>query len=94
MPRFHVKKTSLSDDGKAVIFKGTVVEGPIHKGMTVEIPVTEAASIRMKLNEVIYFEHQKDPTKKIGLVIDCDSEPEAMEIVMGLNIMEETLVVQ
>ncbi|HSQ41681.1 MAG TPA: hypothetical protein VLM37_05320 [Fibrobacteraceae bacterium] len=91
MPRFFVKKTTLSDDGKSVVFKGSVLEGPIHKGMTVEIPVTEAASIRMKLFDVVHFESQKDPAKKVGLVVDFDTEPEAMDIVLGLNIAEETL---
>jgi hypothetical protein len=91
MPRFFVKKTSLTDDGKSVVFKGSVLEGPIRKGMTVEIPVTEAASIRMKLFDIIHFENQKDPSKKVGLVVDFDAEPEAMEIVLGLNIAEEAL---
>ena len=91
MARFFVKKTSLSDDGKAIVFKGSVLEGPIRKGMTVEIPVTEAASIRMKLFDIVHFESQRDPTKKVGLVVDFDSEPEALEIVLGLNISEESL---
>ncbi|NLB63135.1 MAG: hypothetical protein GX801_03390 [Fibrobacter sp.] len=94
MPRFHVKKTTLSDDGKAIVFKGSVLEGSIHKGMNVEIPVTEAASISMKLTEVVYFEDQKDPSKKIGLVVDCSEEPEALEIVMGLNVMDDVLEIQ
>ena len=91
MARFFVKKTSLSDDGKSVVFKGSVIEGPIRKGMMVEIPVTEAASIKMKLFDIVHFENQRDPSKKVGLVVDFDSEPEAMEIVLGLNIAEETL---
>lgn len=94
MPRFHVKKTSLSDDGHALVFKGVVVEGPIHRGMDVEIPVTDAASIKLKLSEVVYFEQQKDPEKKIGVIVDCHDEPEALDIVLGLNIMDETLNIQ
>ncbi len=94
MARFFVKKTSLSDDGKSVVFKGSVLEGPIHKGMTVDIPVTEAASIQMKIFDIQHFDAQKDPTKKVGLVVDFTDEPEAMDIVLGLNIQEESLQIQ
>ena len=45
----------------------------------------------MKLFDIIHFENQKDPTKKVGLVVDFDAEPEAMDIVLGLNIAEESL---
>jgi hypothetical protein len=91
MPKFHVKKTSLSEDQKSVVFKGKVVEGPINKGMLLEIPITEAASVKVKVYDIVHFEKQKDETKKVGLVVDFDDEPEALEIVMGLNIADEVL---
>lgn len=94
MARFFVKKTTLSDEGSALLLKGTVVEGPILKGMIVEIPVTEAANIPMRIADIQHYDATKDPTKKVGLVIDFSEEPEAMEIVLGLNIAEEALQVR
>ncbi len=91
MPKFHVKKTSLSEDEKTIVFKGKVVEGPINKGMLLEIPITEAATIKVKVYDIVHFEKQKDESKKVGLVVDFDDEPEALEIVMGLNIADEDL---
>lgn len=91
MPRFHVKKTSLMDDHKSVVFKGKVIEGPINKGMDIDIPITDAASVKMKVFDIIHFEKQKDENKKVGLIVDFDEEPEALEIVLSLNIANETL---
>jgi hypothetical protein len=91
MPKFHVKKTSLSEDEKSLVFKGKVVEGPINKGMLLEIPITAAAVIKVKVYDIVHFEKQKDESKKVGLVVDFDDEPEALEIVMGLNIADEVL---
>lgn len=91
MARFHVKKTSLMEDCKSIVFKGKVVEGPINKGQSVEIPVTEAATVTMNVYDVIHFEKQKDPDKKMGLVVDFADEIEALDIVMGLNISNENL---
>ena len=79
------------EDQKGVVFKGKVIEGPINKGMQVDIPITEAASITMKVFDIIHFEKQKDEDKKIGLVIDFAQEPEALEIVLNLNISNEIL---
>ncbi len=79
------------EDQKGVVFKGKVIEGPINKGMTVDIPITEAATISMKVFDIIHFEKQKDEDKKIGLVIDFAQEPEALEIVLNLNISNEIL---
>jgi len=91
MPKFHVKKTSLSEDEKSIVFKGKVVEGPINKGMLLEIPITEAASVKVKVYDIVHFEKQKDESKKVGLIVDFDDEPEALDIVMGLNIADEIL---
>ncbi len=94
MPRFAVKKTSLMDDEKSVVLKGKVIEGPINKGMIADIPITDAAVISMQIYDIIHFEKQKDIDKKIGLVLDFATEPEALEIVLGLNIHDETLEVR
>lgn len=93
MARFHTKKTSPGDDEKSLVFKGKVIEGPINKGMTLEIPVTEAATISMPIYDIVHFEKQKDESKKVGLVIDFAKEPDAMDIVLGLTIQDETLTI-
>ncbi len=79
------------DDEKSLVFKGKILEGPINIGMLADIPITDAASITMKVYDIIHYEKQKDEDKKIGLVIDFADEPEALDIVLGLNIQEETL---
>ena len=91
MAVFHVKKTSVGDDQNSLVFKGKIVEGPINKGMTLEIPVTQEAVIKMKIFDVVQFDKQKDEEKKIGLVVDFYSLPDDMEVIMGLNIADEDL---
>lgn len=91
MAVFHVKKTSLGEDQKTLVFKGKIVEGPISKGMTLKIPVTQEAVVEMKIYDVVLFEKQKDDDKKVGLVVDFDGLPDDMEVIMGLNIAEEDL---
>lgn len=91
MARFHVKKTSLGEDQKSLVFKGKIEEGPICKGMTIEIPVTQEAVIKMKINDVVQFEKQKDEEKKVGLVIAFNDYPEDMEVILELNIANESL---
>lgn len=91
MAVFHVKKTSLGEDQKTLVFKGKIVEGPISKGMTLKIPVTQEAVVEMKIYDVVLFEKQKDEDKKVGLVVDFDGLPDDMEVILGLNIAEEDL---
>lgn len=91
MAVFHVKKTSLGEDPNTLVFKGKIVEGPISKGMTIEIPVTQEAMVTMKIYDVVLFEKQKDDEKKVGLVMDFDGLPDDMEVIMGLNIADEDL---
>jgi hypothetical protein len=91
MARFHIKKTSLMEDEQSLVFKGKVIEGPINKGMSMDIPITEAASITVRVYDIVHFEKQKDESKKVGLVVDFAEEPEALDIVLGLKIQDETL---
>ena len=93
MAVFHVKKTSVGDDQSSLVFKGKIVEGPISKGMILEIPVTQEAVIRMKIFDVVQFDKQKDEDKKVGLVVDFYSLPDDMEVIMGLNIADEDLTI-
>ena len=53
MAVFHVKKTSLGEDKTSLVFKGKIVEGPVSKGMTMEIPVTGETVIKMKIYDVV-----------------------------------------
>ena len=78
---FHVKKTSVGEDQKSLVFKGKIVEGPITQGTV----------IPMKIYDVVQFDKQKDEDKKIGLVIDFYNLPDDMEVIMGLNIANEDL---
>lgn len=91
MAVFHVKKTSLGDDQKSLVFKGKIIEGPISKGMTLEIPVTKEAVVKMKIYDVVQFDKQKDEDKKVGLVIDFYNLPDDMEVIQDLNISDEDL---
>ncbi len=91
MAVFHVKKTSLGEDQTSLVFKGKIIEGPISKGMTIEIPVTGESVVKMKVYDVVHFEKQKDEDKKVGLVVDFYNLPDDMEVVLGLNIADEDL---
>lgn len=91
MAVFHVKKTSLGEDQNTLVFKGKIIEGPISKGMTIEIPVTQEAVVKMKIYDVALFEKQKDDEKKVGLIVDFTGLPDDMEVVLGLNIADEDL---
>lgn len=91
MAVFHVKKTSLGEDQNTLVFKGKIIEGPISKGMTIEIPVTQEAVVKMKIYDVALFEKQKDDEKKVGLIVDFNGLPDDMEVVLGLNIANEDL---
>ena len=93
MAVFHVKKTSVGDDQKSLVFKGRIVEGSVSKGMTVEIPVTRENFVQMKVGDVVLFDKQKDEEKKMGLVVDFSELPDDMEVILGLNIAEENLSV-
>lgn len=91
MAVFHVKKTSHGEDQNTLVFKGKIIEGPISKGMTIEIPVTQEAVVKMKIYDVALFEKQKDDEKKVGLIVDFNGLPDDMEVVLGLNIADEDL---
>ena len=91
MAVFHVKKTSLGEDQTSLVFKGKIIEGPISKGMTIEIPVTGESVVKMKVYDVVHFEKQKDEDKKVGLVVDFYNLPDDLEVVQDLNIADEDL---
>ena len=91
MAVFHVKKTSLGEDQESLVFKGKIVEGSIKKGMTIEIPVTQEAVIKMKISEVVQFDKQKDEEKKVGLVVTFKESPDDLEVLLELNIADEDL---
>lgn len=94
MSKFHVKKTSLGENDKSLILKGKITEGAIDKGMTIEIPITAAATISMKIHDVVHFDHQHDDDKRDGLVLDFTDDPDALDIALDLNIADEDLNVK
>ena len=91
MAVFHVKKTSWGEDQESLVFKGKIVEGALKKGMTIEIPVTQEAVIKMKISEVVQFDKQKDEEKKVGLVVTFKESPDDLEVLLELNIADEDL---
>ncbi|GHV13029.1 hypothetical protein AGMMS49938_06810 [Fibrobacterales bacterium] len=91
MPKFLVKKTSPSEDGKQLVFKGKVVEGPINKGMDLQISIAGQAIIPVKISDILHFEKSKDDTKKVGLVADFEDEPDDMNMIMALRITDEEI---
>lgn len=93
MPKFHVKKISLGDDQSSLIFKGKVLEGLINQGMSLQIPITEVASIDVKIHDILHFENQNDEFKKVGLVVDFYGKPDDLDVILGLRIAEEELLV-
>ncbi len=91
MSVFHVKKTSTGEDQESLVFKGKIVEGTVKKGMTVEIPVTRDATVKMKISDVLYFEKQKDEEKKVGIVVSFSGNTDDMEVLLEMNIADENL---
>ena len=91
MSVFHVKKTSTGEDQESLVFKGKIVEGSVKKGMTVEIPVTRDATVKMKISDVLYFEKQKDEEKKVGIVVSFSGHTDDMEVLLERNIADENL---
>ena len=94
MPKFYIKKTSLGEGQNSLVFKGKVIEGPINRGMILEIPIacfTDGASdvVPVKIFDIVHFEKQKDELKKVGLVADFYDSPDDMEVILGLNIADE-----
>jgi len=91
MPRFLVKKTAPTEDGKSLVFKGKVVEGPINKGMELLISIAGQAVIPVKITDILHFEKSKDDAKKVGLVVDFEDEPDDMAMIIALRITDEEI---
>jgi len=91
MPRFLVKKTAPSEDGKSLVFKGKVTEGPINKGMELLISIAGQTTVPVKIADIVHFEKSKDSSKKVGLVVDFEDEPDDMAMIMALHITDEEI---
>jgi len=91
MPKFFVKKTAPSEDGKSLVFKGKVVEGPINKGMELLISIAGQTAITVKITDIVHFEKSKDDSKKVGLVADFEDEPDDMAMIIALRITDEEI---
>lgn len=95
MPKFYVKKVSLGENQASIVFKGKVIEGPIGRGMILEIPVAGASdTVPVKIDSIVHFEKQKDEMKKVGLVADFYDSPDDLDVILGLNIADEELNVR
>lgn len=95
MPKFYIKKTSLGEGQNSLVFKGKVVEGPINRGMVLEIPIAGASDVvPVKIFDIVHFEKQKDELKKVGLVADFYDAPDDLEVILGLNIADEDVNVR
>jgi len=90
MPKFLVKKTAPAEDGKSLVFKGKVVEGPINKGMELLISIAGQSVIPVKISDIVHFEKSKDDSK-VGLVVDFEDEPDDMAMIMALRITDEEI---
>ncbi len=95
MPKFYVKKTSLGENQTSLIFKGKIIDGPINRGMIIEIPITGASAVvPVKIFDIVHFENQKDEFKKVGLVADFYDAPDDLDVILDLNIAEEEVNVR
>ena len=95
MPKFYIKKTSLGEGQNSLVFKGKVVEGPINRGMVLEIPIAGASDVvPVKIFDIVHFEKKKDELKKVGLVADFYDTPDDLEVILGLNIADEEVNVR
>ena len=95
MPKFYIKKTSLGEGQNSLVFKAKVVEGPINRGMVLEIPIAGASDVvPVKIFDIVHFEKQKDELKKVGLVADFYDTPDDLEVILGLNIADEEVNVR
>ncbi len=94
MAKFYVKRTLFGEDQKSLIFRGSILEGDIAKGMKIKIPVTDKAIIDVKIDDIVELESHESHEKRTGLVARFLEEPEALEIVADLNVQNEELAVE
>ncbi len=94
MAKFYVKRTLFGEDQKSLIFRGSILEGDIAKGMKIKIPVTDKAVIDVKIDDIVELESHESHEKRTGLVAKFLEEPEALEIVADLNVQSEELSVE
>lgn len=94
MAKFHVKRTLFGENQQSLLFRGSILEGDIAKGMSIKIPVTDKAVIGVKIDNVVEVESHEADEKRTDLVAEFLEEPEALEIVAGLNVADEDLAVE
>lgn len=94
MAKFYVKRTLFGEDQNSLIFRGSVLEGDIAKGMRVKIPITDKAVIDVKIDDIVELESHESHEKRTGLVAKFLDEPEALDIVADLNVQNEELTVE
>ena len=94
MAKFYVKRTLFGEDQKSLIFRGSILEGDIAKGMSIKIPITDKAVIDVRIDDIVELESHESHEKRTGLVAKFQEEPDALEIVADLNVHSEELAVE
>jgi hypothetical protein len=62
--------------------------------MELLISIAGQAVIPVKIADIIHFEKSKDDSKKVGLVVDFEDEPDDMAMIMALRITDEEIECQ
>lgn len=94
MAKFHVRRTLFGEDQKSLIFRGNILEGTVEIGMSLQISITDKAKIDVKIDDIIEMTSHETHEKRTGLVAKFLDEPEALEIVADLNVLDEDLQIQ
>lgn len=94
MAKFHVRRTLFGEDQKSLIFRGNVLEGQVKVGMSIQIPITDKAKVDVKIDDIVEMISHETHEKRTGLVAKFLDEPEALEIVADLNVLDEDLEIQ
>jgi hypothetical protein len=89
MPKFHVRDTFEIPDRKLFVMAGSIVEGKISAGMFVHVPCNLSLHLTTRIH-CIEFARRKDGE---DVCLCIESQPEAAEILRGLNLGDETFEV-
>jgi hypothetical protein len=91
MPKFHVKNTFTIAGRPHFVLAGSIVEGEIHPGMFVRVPLNSSTRMTARI-DCIEFARRSGGLDDTCLCIRY-TEPEELEIWRGLDIGGETFEV-
>jgi hypothetical protein len=89
MSKFRVNDTFVRDHRQLFVLAGSIVEGQIQAGMTVNLPLNFSLSISGQIHG-IEFARRTDGREDVCLCIACEGSDE-LDVWNGLNIQNETL---